>query len=349
MNYTISGSPHVHSTENTRKIMYRVIIALIPAFLVAVYYFGWNALKLTVVSVATCVLVEWLIQKFLIKGPLTINDGSAILTGILLAFNVPASLPVWMMIVGCIIAIGIGKMAFGGLGKNPFNPALVGRVFMLISFPAAMTTWPSAKPLFPIGHVTDAITGPTPLGLLKENVKELGVNGVMNIDQLKSIEQLHLDQDSHFVPFLDQVFGYHGGSFGEVCAIALLIGAIFLICTKVIDIATPLSILLTVFIFTGICHLVDPSHFIAPWYHLVYGGLILGAFFMATDMVTSPMTIRGKILFGFGIGVITVVIRLWGAYPEGVSFAILIMNAFTPLINKAFKPKVFGTVKPVKK
>jgi len=340
--YTISGSPHVHSTENTRKIMYRVLLALLPALLVAIYYFGWDALKLTVISVATCVLAEWLIQKFLIKGPLTINDGSAALTGLLLAFNVPANLPIWMIIVGSIVAIGIGKMAFGGLGKNPFNPALVGRVFMLVSFPSAMTTWPASQPLFPIGHVADAITGPTPLGLLKEGLKVDGAT-------VQSIMEMNgKDGEGTFIPFLDQVLGYHGGSFGEICAFALLLGALYLIIRKVIDIWTPLSILLTVFVFTGICYLVDPTQYIAPWYHLVYGGLILGAFFMATDMVTSPMTIRGKILFGFGIGVITVVIRLWGAYPEGMSFAILIMNAFTPLINKAFKPKVFGVVKPSK-
>ena len=328
--YTISGSPHVHSPENTRKIMYRVLLALLPALLVAIYYFGWDAIKLTVVSVGTCILVEWLIQKFLIKGPLTINDGSAALTGLLLAFNVPANLPIWMVIVGSVVAIGIGKMAFGGLGKNPFNPALVGRVFMLVSFPTAMTTWPTIHPLFGGKVVPDALTGATPLGILKEQ-------GVQKLEEL------------HQMQFLDMVLGNRGGAFGEICAIALLLGALYLIIRKVIDIFTPLSILLTVFAFTGICYLIDPTHYIAPWYHLVYGGLILGAFFMATDMVTSPMTIRGKLLFGFGIGVITVVIRLWGAYPEGVSFAILIMNAFTPLINKAFKPKVFGVVKPSKK
>ena len=310
--------------------MFRVILALIPAFLVAIYYFGWYALRLTIVTVATCMLTEWLIQKFFIKGPYTLNDGSAILTGILLAFNVPASLPLWMAIVGSVVAIGVGKMAFGGLGKNPFNPALVGRVFMLISFPAAMTTWPKAAPIFEAGFFTDAVTGPTPLGLLKE----------ADIGTLAEAGDLQ---------FLDMVLGNRGGAFGEVCSIALLLGAIYLIARKVIDIWTPLSILLTVFVFTGICHLVDPTHYIAPWYHLVYGGLILGAFFMATDMVTSPMTTQGKILFGVGIGVITVVIRLWGAYPEGVSFAILIMNAFTPLINKAFKPRLFGTVKPSNK
>ena len=200
---------------------------------------------------------------------------------------------------------------------------------MLVSFPTAMTTWPQAAPIFDKGFFADAVTGPTPLGILKE----AGVGSLAEAGNLQ---------------FLDMVLGNRGGAFGEVCAIALLLGAIYLICRKVIDIWTPLSILLTVFIFTGICYLVDPTQYIAPWYHLVYGGLILGAFFMATDMVTSPMTVRGKLLFGFGIGAITVIIRLWGAYPEGVSFAILIMNAFTPLINKAFKPKVFGVVKPSK-
>jgi len=320
----------VHSTENTQKIMFRVLLALVPALLVAIYYFGWYALRLTLVSVAACMLTEWLIQKFLIKGPLTINDGSAALTGLLLAFNVPATLPIWMVIVGSVVAIGIGKMAFGGLGKNPFNPALVGRVFMLVSFPTAMTTWPKATPIFDAGFFADAVTGPTPLGILKES-------GRQTLEQVGDMQ------------FLDMVLGNRGGAFGEVCTAALLLGAIYLIARKVIDFATPLSILLTVYIFTGICHLINPAMYISPQYHLVYGGLILGAFFMATDMVTTPMTIRGKILFGVGVGLITVVIRLWGAYPEGVSFAILIMNAFTPLINKAFKPKVFGVVKPSKK
>ena len=328
-NYTISGSPHVHSTENTRKIMYRVILALVPALLVALYYFGWYALRLTLVTVITCMLTEWLIQMFLIKGPITINDGSAAVTGLLLAFNVPANLPIWMAIVGSVVAIGIGKMAFGGLGKNPFNPALVGRVFMLVSFPTAMTTWPQVQPVFAKGFFADAVTGPTPLGILKES-------GLETLEQMGDMQ------------FLDMVLGNRGGAFGEMCTAALLLGGLYLIIRKVIDFATPLSILLTVYVFTGICHLIDPTVYIAPQYHLVYGGLILGAFFMATDMVTSPMTLRGKLLFGFGIGVITVVIRLWGAYPEGVSFAILIMNAFTPLINKAFKPRVFGTVKPSK-
>lgn len=309
--------------------MIDVLIALLPALLVAIYYFGWYALRLTIVSVGACILAEWLIQKFLIKGPNTIGDCSAAVTGLLLAFNVPANLPVWMVIVGAFVSIGIAKMSFGGLGKNPFNPALVGRVFMLVSFPTAMTTWPQAQPIFEKGFMADAITGPTPLGILKEEGLDSALSSNPDI--------------------LNMILGSRGGAFGEICAIALLIGAVYLICRRVIEIFTPLSILLTVFIFTGLCHLVNPQQYIAPIYHLLYGGLILGAFYMATDMVTSPMTIRGKLLFGIGIGVITVVIRLWGAYPEGVSFAILIMNAFTPLINKAFRPYRFGVVKPSKK
>lgn len=302
--------------------MLDVIIALTPAVLVALYFFGWYALRLTVISVAACVLTEWLIQKYLLKVPTTVGDLSAVVTGILLAFNVPANLPVWMIIVGAVVSIGIAKMSFGGLGHNPFNPALVGRVFLLVSFPTAMTTWPKVSPIFENGFFADAVTGPTPLGLLKESTG--------NIDKME---------------LLDMLIGNRGGAFGEMCAIALVLGGLYLIIRRVIDVWTPLVIFATVFAFTGICNLIDPATYIAPVYHIFYGGLILGAFFMATDMVTSPMTTCGKCIFAFGIGVITVVIRLWGAYPEGVSFAILIMNALVPLINRGFRPKRFGSKK----
>ena len=314
---TISGSPHVHGELSVKKIMYLVILALMPAFVVSIYFFGFNAIRVTLISVATCVLTEFLIQKYLMKGELTINDGSAILTGILLAFNVPSNIPWWMVVVGGIVAIGIAKMSFGGLGKNPFNPALVGRVFMLISFPVAMTTWPVPDQNF---WSVDVITGPTTLGLLKEG----GVDAVSNIN------------------YWDMLIGNTGGSFGEMCAIALIIGGLFLIIMRIIDWQTPVIIIATVALVSGICWLIDPSTYVNPLYHILSGGLMLGAFFMATDMVTSPMTIGGKCIFALGIGLITIIIRLWGQYPEGMSFAILIMNAVVPLINKGFKPKRFG-------
>lgn len=320
--FTISGSPHVHGDLSVKKIMRLVIIALIPAFLVSVYFFGWDAIRVTLISVATCVLTEFLIQKYLIKGECTICDGSAVLTGILLAFNLPSNIPWWMVVVGGLVAIGIAKMSFGGLGKNPFNPAIVGRVFMLISFPVAMTTWPVPNPIFG-SKVLDAMTGPTTLGLLKEGGPQAlgGIN------------------------YFDMLVGNTGGSFGEMCALALIIGGILLIIMKIIDWQTPVIIIATVALVSGICWLIDPVNFANPLYHILSGGLMLGAFFMATDMVTSPMTKGGKCIFALGIGLITIIIRLWGQYPEGMSFAILIMNAVVPLINKGFRPKRFGVVK----
>ena len=315
---TISGSPHVHGNLSVKKIMYMVILALMPAFVVSVYFFGFNAIRVTLISVATCVLTEFLIQKYLMKGECTIGDGSAILTGILLAFNVPSNIPWWMVVVGGIVAIGIAKMSFGGLGKNPFNPALVGRVFMLISFPVAMTTWPVPNQNF---WSVDVITGPTTLGLLKEG----GAQAVSGIN------------------YWDMLIGNTGGSFGEMCAMALIIGGLFLIIMKIIDWQTPVIIIATVALVAFIAwYFGEPGKYANPLYHILSGGLMLGAFFMATDMVTTPMTIGGKCIFALGVGLITIIIRLWGQYPEGMSFAILIMNAVVPLINKGFKPKRFG-------
>jgi electron transport complex protein RnfD len=306
--------------------MYSVIIALMPAFLFSIYYFGFNAVRVTLISVAACVLVEWLIQKYLIKGPCTIADGSAIITGMLLAFNLPSNIPAWMIIVGSIVAIGIGKMSFGGLGNNPFNPALVGRVFMLISFPVAMTTWPTPQPLFG-GALTDAVTGPTLLGYVKEGLSQgIAANDLIIYDKIQSF--------------------IYSGSVGEIGSIAIIIGGLFLIIRKVIDWQTPVIIIATVAIISTICWIIDPVQFVHPMIHIFGGGLMLGAFFMATDMATSPMTMKGKIIFSIGVGALTIIIRLWGAYPEGMSFAILIMNAFVPLINKICKPTRFGN--PVK-
>ncbi len=324
---TISGSPHIQDDQSVKKIMYNVIVAMIPALLVSFYYFGYGAVKVTLISVASCLLFEYLIQRFLIKGKTSINDCSAMITGVLLAFNVPSNLPVWIIIIGAFVSIGIAKMSFGGLGKNPFNPALVGRVFLLISFPVQMTSWP--KPIESARQLTDAVTGPTPLAVVKEGIN----NGEAVSDLMTKIPT-----------YVDMLLGNSGGSLGEVSAITLIIGGIYLLFKKIITWHTPVSFIGSVVIFSGILWLVNPEQFVNPLFHLVTGGLMLGVFFMATDMVTSPMSAKGMLIFGAGIGILTILIRVFGAYPEGVSFAILIMNAFVPLINKAFKPKRFGEV-----
>jgi len=324
---TVSGSPHVYGDDNVKKIMWGVVIAMIPALLISFYFFGLGAIKVTVVAVAACLFFEYVIQRFLIKGKPTINDGSAIITGILLTFNVPSSLPIWMVIVGSLVAIGIGKMSFGGLGKNPFNPALVGRVFLLISFPVEMTNWP--KPIPFSTTLTDAITGPTPLAVVKEGVAK----GQSISDILASGE----------VPrYVDMLFGNMGGSIGEISAIAILIGAIYMLIRKIITWHIPVAYIGSAVVFSGALWLYNPEIYIDPLFHLITGGMMLGVFFMATDMVTSPMSPMGQIVFGIGCGILTMVIRVFGAYPEGVSFAILIMNAVVPLINKGFKPERFG-------
>lgn len=314
----VSGSPHVHSDESTKRIMWRVNLALVPSLIVAIAFFGLNALLISLVSVACCVLFQWLIEKFLLKTPSTISDGSAVVTGLLLAFNVPATTSmIWLVAIGALVAIGIGKMSFGGLGKNPFNPALVGRVFLLISFPVQMTTWPKpGEHLFAMN--TDVVTGATPLGLIKEN----GVQAVGDVWQY----------------FL----GNMGGSLGEVSALAILIGAIYLLCRKIITWHIPVAFIGTAFVFSGILWLCNPEQFIDPLTTILTGGIMLGACFMATDMVTSPMAKSGQLIFGVGCGLLTIIIRNWGNYPEGVSFAILLMNAVTPLINRWCKPARFA-------
>ena len=313
----ISGSPHVHSDESTKKIMWRVNMALIPALLVAIAYFGINALLISIISVLSCVLFQWLIEKYILKVPSTVGDGSAIVTGLLLAFNVPATASMlWIVVIGALVAIGVGKMAFGGLGKNPFNPALVGRVFLLISFPVQMTTWPKVGGLFPMS--LDTVTGPTPLGIIKEH-------------GLEALPQAW-----------DMFIGHMGGSFGEVSALAILIGAAYLLWKKIITWHIPVAFIGTAAAFSCILWLVNPEQYIDPLTTILTGGIMLGACFMATDMVTSPMAKSGQLIFGVGCGLLTVIIRTWGAYPEGVSFAILLMNSVTPLINRWCKPQRFA-------
>lgn len=321
----MSPSPHVHGKDSTKSLIYGVVIALIPAFITSVIYFGTGALIVTATAVASCILFEYLIQKYVLEKPISITDGSALLTGMLLAFNLPSNIPIYMVVLGSLVAIGVAKMTFGGLGNNPFNPALVGRVFMLISFPVQMTTWPVPKG-FATGYA-DAVTGATPLAVIKEGLK----NGESLTDLMSKIP------DS-----MNMLIGKMGGSMGEVSAIALLLGFAYLLYRKIITWHIPVSIIGTVAVFATIHHMLNPQTSAGPVFHLLSGGLLLGAIFMATDYVTSPMSKKAMIIYGCLIGLLTLLIRIYGAYPEGVSFAILIMNAFVPLLNAYVKPQRFG-------
>ena len=326
----VSLSPHAHGSDTVERNMYGVIIALVPALLVSFVYFGLGAAVVCATSVAACVFFEWAINKYVLRnGRNTILDGSAALTGLLLGFNLPSNLPLWIIIIGALFAIGVAKMSFGGLGQNIFNPALVGRAALLVAFPAQMTTWPKVGEM---GYV-DAETGATPLALMKEAIKS---GDATVLGQLPDATALLL--------------GNHpdgAGALGEVCALALLLGLAYMLWKKIITWHIPVSIIGTVFVLSGLLHLCSPVY-ADPFTVILTGGLMLGAIFMATDYATSPMTPCGQLVYGVSIGVLTVVIRNWGAYPEGMSFAILIMNAFTPLINTYVKPKRFGEV-PEKK
>lgn len=313
----ISLSPHEKGDLSVEKVMWGVVFALIPSFAISVYTFGFDAIKVVLLSVIFCVGIEFLIQKFMLKSKVTIVDGSAVITGILLAFNVPSNIPWWQLLAGSVIAIGVSKMAFGGLGKNPFNPALVGRAFMLASFPVEMTTWP-----VPFSNIwsmgTDAVTSATPLGKLAEG----GVAESIN--------------------YLDLFIGKIGGSLGEISAAAILIGGIYMLFKKIITWHIPVFYLLSLAGFTTVLWLIDPSKYADPLFHVLAGGAMLGAWFMATDLVTSPMSVKGQIIFAVAGGLLCGAIRIFGSYPEGCSYSILIMNAFVPLIDKYSKPKRFG-------
>ena len=326
--FIVSLSPHAHGKDTVERNMYGVMIALLPALLVSFLFFGLGSLVVCAVSVAACVFFEWAITKYVLGRTPTITDGSAMLTGLLLGFNLPSNLPLWIILIGALVAIGIGKMTFGGLGCNPFNPALVGRCFLLISFPAQMTSWPQ------IGQqlaYSDATTGATPLSLMKQAIKE------GNPDILNGLP------DSFDLLIGNVQNGLGAGTIGEISALALIIGLLYMLMKRIITWHIPVSIIATVFVFCGVLHLGNPIY-ANPFAEILSGGLMLGAIFMATDYVTSPMTHKGQIIYGIAIGLLTVIIRNWGSYPEGMSFAILIMNAFTPLINMYVKPKRFGEV-----
>lgn len=314
----VSPSPHLHTKTSTKSLMRDVVIAMMPAVIVSVLFYGWSELLVLGVSVASCVLLEYLITKYLLKKPCTVCDMSAVVTGVLLALNLPVTTPWWVVFIGAVVAIGVAKMTFGGLGQNLFNPAIVGRVFLLISFPTYMTDW--TRPQGFIGGGIDALSGATPLGAVKEG----GIAAIESLD------------------YSDMLFYNIGGSAGELSAIALLIGFAYLLIRRVIKPYITCSIIATVAIFSGIFWAINPAEYTDPVFNILTGGLLLGAIFMATDYVTSPMSNVGGIIFGVGIGIITMLIRYFGAYPEGMSFAILIMNSVVPLINKWCHSKKYG-------
>ena len=316
--FIVATAPHMHSPMSTQSLMRDVLIALVPAFCLSGIVYGLDAFRVTAIAVASCVLVEYIIQKFLIKGPSTVCNLSAVVTGVLLAFNLPSNIPWWIIVIGAVVAIGVAKMTFGGLGHNPFNPALVGRVFLLIAYPVQMTSFP--KPIHP--DYIDAFAGATPLAALKSHAIAAGDANLLNM-----------------------LSGMMPGSMGEIAAAALLAGGIYMLWRRVITWHIPVAVLGSMAVFAFVVALAQgggEALYALPAFHLLAGGAMLGAIFMATDYVTSPMTPKGMIIYGIGIGVITMVIRMWGAYPEGMSFAILLMNAVTPLINKYVKPRRFG-------
>lgn len=313
----ISLSPHIHAPGSIDRCMWNVVIAMIPALAVALWTFGLPALWVTLISVGACLLTEWAIARFLFHKPCTLSNGSALITGLLLAFNLPSILPWWMVVIGAVVAIGIGKMSFGGLGCNIWNPALVGRVFLLLSFPAAMTTWPSD-----VDSAFIATTGAS---------QQVDANsGATLLTHLNSGTTAFSDYN-----FLDMMIGNMNGSLGEVGGIAILIGLIYLLVTKTITWHIPVSVIASAAFFSW-------AFGGNPLLDIFAGGLLLGAVFMATDYVTSPMTRKGQLIFGVMIGLITIIIRRFGAYPEGMSFAILLMNSFVPLINRYCRPTIFG-------
>ncbi len=307
---TVSQNPHIKSSQTTQKIMWLVILALLPAGLAGIYIFGITSLDMMALSILTCVFTEAAFLKFRGRDPKTVLDGSAILTGLLLAYNLPPDAPFWIPVAGGVVAIAIGKQIFGGLGQNIFNPALVGRAFLQISWPVYMTIWKNPR------WWPDAVSSATPLA------KEAA---------------------SHF-SYMNLFLGNRPGCLGEVCVIALIIGALFLVFMKIISLHIPLSFIGTVGFITWIFgrHGFFTGDFV---FNMLAGGIILGAFFMATDYVTSPLTKKGKIIFGIGCGILTAIIRLRGSYPEGVCYAILFMNAAVPIIDRFTKTKKYGSDK----
>ena len=322
--YLVSPAPHLHVKTSTQSIMRDVLIALAPAVIVSIVFYGWRELMVLAVSVASCVLTEWAVTRFMLKKPSTVSDLSAAVTGVLLAMNLPASIPWWVTVIGGVFSIGVIKMTFGGLGQNVFNPAIAGRIFLLISFPVYMTDWSLTDGLVP---AVDAVSGATPLTSLKEALISGSTVTEFFAESGLTLKQMLMDV---------------GASAGEISSMALLVGFAYLLVRKVVKIWIPLSIFATVIVVSGIFSLVNPDLYTGPLFNIFTGGMVLGACFMATDYVTSPMSTVGGIIYGIGIGVIVMMIRYFGSYPEGMSFAILIMNCVVPLLNKWFHSKKYG-------
>ena len=330
---SVSTAPHIRVEDTTQKIMFAVVIALMPALLGSVYFFGLRALWLTFIAIVTAVLTEYVIQK-LRKVEITITDGSAILTGILLAFNLPCGVPWWIPVVGSFFAIAVGKQAFGGLGFNPMNPALLGRAFLLASWPVHMTLdW--TAPIYGTKSGIAAVTEATPLAVLKDAMKNLNVE-----DKANEAAQIIAALKNSYA---DLFWGRVGGCIGETSVILILIGAAYLLYKGYITYRIPFSYIGTVALLALIFGGADGYFTGDIIFHVFAGGLIIGAFFMATDMVTSPSTSKGQWIFGIGCGIITFVIRSVGGYPEGVSYSILLMNLVTPLLDRYLKTKPFGS------
>ncbi len=323
MKLVVKDAPHLRSDDSVRKIMIDVLIALAPAIAGAALFFGWYALFLCVFGAVVAELIEWFIVRVLRNQKEFKPDFSAAVTGALLAMNLPPTAPWWLLLIGLLVAIGVAKHAFGGIGQNIFNPALVGRVFLLISFPTLMTRW--INPVMSFSRSPwDVMTSATPLGVLKQQGFSRAIDTFS---------------------YTDLFMGNIGGCIGETSALLLIIGFIYLLYKGRVNPIIPLSYIGTVFLFSGLFYFVNAQKFGTPLYHILSGGLFLGALFMATDMVTSPMTLKGQAVFGVGCGLVTMIIRYFAGYPEGVSLAILLMNSVTPLIDRVFKPKVFGEVK----
>jgi len=337
--FVVSLSPHVRTKSSIASIMWTVVLAMVPALLAGLWMFGISAALVVAVATGVAVVTEWFITRFMLKQPSRISDGSAVITGMLLGMNIPAGTPLWQVVAGSVFAIAIGKMAFGGLGHNPFNPALVGRAFMLTSFPADLTAWPAPGvhrwTLLQFGGAAraaetlgaDSVSGATALGVLGEAAAHpegfLGVGARFT----------HLDLFLGTIP----------GSIGEISALAILIGGLFMLWKKIILWESPVFYLGGLALFTGVFWIIDPTRYADPLYHLLAGGAMLAAWFMVTDMVSTPMTVKGRMIFAGTAGLLTGAIRIFGGFPEGASYAILIMNAFVPIIDRYVKPLKFGS------